>query len=206
MGGTPVNIVRALYARFRQLIHEFAKFGVIGVIGVVITNGGYAILHDSFGTGPVTATTVATIVATALSYLGNRYWTFVHRERTGVGRETVIFFVLNGFGLAIQDAVVAFNAYALGLQHNRTAEFAALNAGIVLATFFRFWSYRKWVWLAPSAGESGQPAVQAGGPGSGPDVAAVGGGRVPAQVMHANGHAAGTNGNGMSRPRTHSGA
>ncbi len=145
-----MTLARGLYGRFRQLIHEAAKFGVVGVVGVVITNGGYGVLHTRFGMGPVTATTIATIVATAVSYVANRYWSFRHRERTGVARETLIFFILNGIGLLIQDGVVAFNFYILGNGSNKAAEFIALNAGIALATLFRFWSYRKWVWHAPA--------------------------------------------------------
>ena len=146
-----MKVVRALYERFRQIIHEFAKFGVIGVFGLLITNIGYALLHsNTVGWGPVTATTVATIVATSVTYVGNRYWSFRHRERTNVAREGSIFFVLNGIGLGIQDAVVAFNYYILGLGGNKLAEFLALNCGIALATVFRFWSYRKFVWAARS--------------------------------------------------------
>jgi putative flippase GtrA len=141
---------RAQYRRFRVLIHEFAKFGVIGVGGLVITNGGYDLLHNHGGMGPVTATTIATIVATIVAYVGNRYWSFRHRERAGVARETVVFFLLNGIGLLIQDAAVWFNYYVVGLGHNKVAEFVALNVGIAAATVFRFWSYRKWVWLAPA--------------------------------------------------------
>jgi len=148
-----VTIVRGLYMRFRQIIHEFAKFGIIGVIGLAITNFGYALLH-SHGVGPVTSTTIATIVATAVAYIGNRYWSFRHRERTSVPREGTIFFVLNGIGLLIQDAVVAFNAYVLHLEHHKLAEFVALNTGIAIATVFRFWSYRRYVWAAP-AGDVG---------------------------------------------------
>jgi len=144
-----VTIVRGLYMRFRQIIHEFAKFGIIGVIGLAITNFGYALLH-SHGVGPVTSTTIATIVATAVAYIGNRYWSFRHRERTSVPREGTIFFVLNGIGLLIQDAVVAFNAYVLHLEHHKLAEFVALNTGIAIATVFRFWSYRRYVWAAPA--------------------------------------------------------
>jgi putative flippase GtrA len=143
--------------RFRQIIHEFAKFGIIGVIGLTITNFGYALLH-SHAVGPVTSTTIATIIATAVAYIGNRYWSFRHRERTSVPREGTIFFVLNGIGLLIQDAVVAFNAYVLGLEHHKLAEFVALNTGIAIATVFRFWSYRKFVWGAP-AGDTGTGAA-----------------------------------------------
>ena len=182
-----MTVVRGLYERFRQLIHEAAKFGVVGVVGVLITNGGYALLHTKFGMGPVSATTVATIVATAVSYVANRYWSFRHRERTSVAREGTIFFVLNGIGLLIQDAVVAFNFYILGFGHNKAAEFIALNAGIALATLFRFWSYRKWVWAAPAdaAGAS------AGGRQPLPPAA-------PPSVAHsaAHQHAPGQNGNG----------
>lgn len=161
--GQLVSFVRGLYERFRQLIHEAAKFGVIGVIGLLVTNVGYGLLHSSLGMGPVTATTIATIVATAVTYVGNRYWSFRHRERTSVAREGVIFFVLNGIGLLIQDAAVAFNFYILGYGHNKVAEFLALNIGIALATLFRFWSYRRFVWHAPAppaddaADSGGQP-------------------------------------------------
>ena len=152
-------MVRALYERFRQIIHEFAKFGVIGVIGLLVTNAGYLLLHGKLGMGPVKATTVATIVATCVTYVGNRYWSFKHRERTSVPREGIIFFTLNGIGLLIQDAVVAVNYYILGFAHNKLAEFLALNAGIALATLFRFWSYRKFVWAAPSD-DGGTKAVK----------------------------------------------
>lgn len=152
-----MTVVRGLYMRFRQIIHEFAKFGIIGVIGLAITNFGYALMH-SHGVGPVTSTTIATVIATAVAYFGNRYWSFRHRERTSVPREGTIFFVLNGIGLLIQDTAVAFNAYVLGLEHHKLAEFLALNIGIAIATVFRFWSYRRFVWAAP-VGDAGTGAT-----------------------------------------------
>ena len=194
-----MTVIRGLYERFQQLIHEAAKFGVVGVVGVLITNVGYALLHNKLGTGPVTATTIATIVATAVSYVANRYWSFRHRERTNVAREGVIFFVLNGIGLLIQDAVVAFNFYILGYGHNKAAEFIALNVGIAIATLFRFWSYRKWVWAAPADGagegaDQGQPQPagppMAQSPAPRPARVTNGDGHAPnaPDLMHANGH------------------
>jgi len=154
----PVALARAHYERFRSLIHEFAKFAMIGVAGVFITNAVYDLLYIHLGLGPVTSTTIAVIVATIASYLGNRYWSFRDRQRTGVPREIVIFTVLNGIGLLIQDATVAFSYYLPGLGHDKLAGFIALNAGIVLATVFRFWSYRHFVWGAPPADEAGDTA------------------------------------------------
>jgi putative flippase GtrA len=197
--GRLVTVVRGLYERFRQLIHEAAKFGAVGVVGVLITNVGYAVLHSTFGMGPVSATTIATIVATAVSYVANRYWSFRHRERTSVAREGTIFFVLNGVGLLIQDAVVAFNFYILGYGHNKAAEFIALNVGIALATLFRFWSYRKWVWAAPAdaAGTSaGGRQPQPSDPGAPQALQAS----QDPPMAHSSGHlhAPGQNGNGAA--------
>ena len=151
----PVALARAQYERFRSLIDEFAKFAVIGVAGVFITNAVYDLLYIHLGLGPVTSTTIATIVATIASYLGNRYWSFRDRQRTGVPREIAVFAVLNGIALLIQDAAVAFSYYLLGLGPDKLAGFIALNVGIALATLFRFWSYRRFVWVAPPVGEAG---------------------------------------------------
>ena len=165
-----MTALRGLYVRFRQLIHEFAKFGIIGVIGLAITNLGYALLH-SHGVGPVTSSTIATIVATIVAYIGNRYWSFKHRERTNIPREGAIFFLLNGIGLLIQDAVVAFNSYVLHLEHHKLAEFIALNTGIAIATVFRFWSYRRFVWAAPGDAATAAVAVTPSVPDGPPGVA-----------------------------------
>ena len=153
-----VAFVRARYERFRRLIHEFAKFAVIGTAGVFVTNGVYDLLSLHHGVGPVLSATIATIVAAVGTYLGNRYWSFRARQRTSVAREVVVFAVLNGVGLLIQDATVAFNSYVLGLGHHRLAAFLALNLGIALATLFRFWSYRLFVWSAPPADSPATPA------------------------------------------------
>jgi putative flippase GtrA len=121
---------------------------VVGIAGVFVTNAVYDALYLHLGVGPVTSTTVATIVAAIGTYLGNRYWSFRARERTGVVRELVIFAVLNGVALLLQDATVAANYYLLHLGRDKLAVFVALNFGIALATLFRFWSYRRFVWNA----------------------------------------------------------
>lgn len=142
-----MSSLRGLYERFRLLIHEGAKFGIIGGVGVLVYNLINGWLHFTLHLGPLTSATVAVIVTTITSYVANRYWSFRHRERTTVPRETVMFFALNGVGLLIQWAVVGFTTYGLG-ETGKLANVVANNVGIVLGTLFRFWSYRKWVWAA----------------------------------------------------------
>jgi putative flippase GtrA len=139
-----------LYVRFRHLIHEVAKFGVIGGIAFVVTEVGTNVLHFDTGLGPLTSNVIASAIATVVSYVGNRYWTFRHREGSGIGREYVVFFVLNAIGILIQLAAIGFTYYALGL-HGKLSYNVALIFGITLGTLFRFWSYRKFVWRAQQA-------------------------------------------------------
>ena len=44
-------VATALYVRFRQLIDEFAKFAIIGIAGVFVTNAVYDLLNLHLGLG-----------------------------------------------------------------------------------------------------------------------------------------------------------
>jgi len=143
----PVRGLAGIYQRSRQLFHEGAKFLTVGLIGIGVTNLVFIPLR-ALGLGPLTSVTIATVVATVVTFLGNRYWSFRGREGGGAAREGVTFFILNGIGLLIQYAVLGFSNYALGLT-TKIENVIALNIGIGLGTLFRFWSYRKWVWVPP---------------------------------------------------------
>lgn len=155
-----MDSARRLYLRFRHLIHEGAKFGVVGIIGVIITDGGTNLLKSHTTMGWLSATAIATVVATAFAYVASRYWTFRHRERTTVHKETVLFFAFNGVGLLIQLACVGFVVHVLGMTDKLPAN-AGLLVGIGLGTIFRWFSYRKWVWTdKPSAPTVGHEALE----------------------------------------------
>jgi putative flippase GtrA len=145
-----VRIAVDLYRRFAHLVHEVAKFGVIGVLNFIITIGIADTLHLVLGMGPLKAFGVGTVVATTFSYFANRYWTFRHRDTSGLGREYVLFFLLNGVALVITWVFIAVTHYILGLQ-NGIAYNAAEVVGTAAATLFRFWAYKKWVFLPASA-------------------------------------------------------
>jgi putative flippase GtrA len=199
-----VNLVSTVYQRFRLLIHEGSKFLVIGGIGFVVTIGGADILHFDVGLGKYTSITVATIVATVVTFIGNRYWTFRHREGKGASHETVMFFVLNGVGLLIQYACIGLIQDVMGLQGKLWYTVANL-IGTAIGTLFRFWSYRKWVWHAQPAGPEATEMGAAAGPmPAGPES------REPALVppdrmfrpapAAQNGHEARQNGRGVDQP------
>lgn len=168
-----MSALRRLYERFRLLIHEGAKFCIIGGIGVIIYNLVNGWMHFTLHLGPLTSVTIAVVVTTIISYVANRYWSFRHRERTTVPRETVMFFALNGVGLLIQWAIVGLTYYGFD-ETGKLANVVANNVGIVLGTLFRFWSYRRWVWAAPQPAPAGHETIE-------PALA-----RASGQVNHAN--------------------
>jgi putative flippase GtrA len=155
-GGIPkgrsvyVSFAVNLYRKFAHLVHELAKFGSVGAIAFVLTVSAANVLHSGLGVGPLTSNGVATVIATTFAYFANRYWTFRHRDRTGLSREYVLFFGLNGIGLVITELFIGFTHYVLVLQ-GAIAYNVSLILGTGVATLFRFWSYKKWVFLPATA-------------------------------------------------------
>ena len=151
----------SLRKRCMDLIPELAKFGVVGLIGSVIDLGGAAYLHGAEGIGPMVSKAISLIAATVVTYLGSRFWTFRHRVNQALLREGMLFVGLNVVGLVIAEAVIAFVSYGLDMKHVLAYNAASL-LGTGLGTIFRYFSYKKWVFLAdtPAAAvAAGEAAV-----------------------------------------------
>ncbi len=142
------SLFTGVHRRFAGLIAELAKFGLVGGIAAVVDLGGAGYLHGAVGMGPLSAKAISISVATVLSYVGNRFWTFRHRANHALLREWAVFFLLNAMGLVIAEATIGFTYYVLGF-HGSLAFNLASVAGTGLGTIFRFWSYKKWVFIAP---------------------------------------------------------
>ena len=137
-----MSLIRDTYARFQVLIHEIGKFGIVGICSTIIT---FAIQNALYGhVGPTTAIVAANAITTIFAYVGNRYWAFRHRKTANMGRETVLFIFFNVVGTLIQTAFVDTNHYLLG-NHDRISFNIATVVGIIFATLFRLFCYRKFV-------------------------------------------------------------
>ncbi len=154
-------VMASLQRRLAALIPELARFGVVGSIGAVIDLGGAAYLHLEMGIGPLVAKGVSITAATVVTYLGSRFWTFRHRVNQNLLREGTLFVALNIVGLAIAECVIAFVTYGLDMRGTLAYNAASL-AGTGLGTIFRYFSYKKWVFLAGAPGTvvaAGEAAV-----------------------------------------------
>ena len=139
---------RSLTERLRRLAPEAIAFGVIGAGNTLLY---MAITWLALPIGAVKASVIATVVTTTLAYLANRYWTYRHHTRTALRREYTLFFGFNLVGMFIQSGAVAIGKYGFGLteQHDELTFMAVTMFGIAIATVFRFWAYRTFVFLKP---------------------------------------------------------
>jgi putative flippase GtrA len=159
MTATPLTGGRTSSA-LRRLANEVAKFGVVGISGVVVQMVTLAVLLDFMPNQPVRANVIATLIAIATNYVGYRYWVYRDADKKTRSREISLFLVFSAIGLVIQTAVLYALTYGLDL-HSKPAKMAASIVGIGVATLFRFWAYRTWVFkAAPQVEEAVEAAEQ----------------------------------------------
>jgi putative flippase GtrA len=145
----PRGGIGGLYTRFEHLVHELGKFGIVGAVAYAVD---LAIFNGllSAGLEPLTSGTVSMAVAATVAFIGNRFWTWRDRERSGLHREYALYFTFNLGGLIIALTCLAISHYGLGaiwpVFTSQLADNVAKNlVGTALGTMFRFWSYRRFV-------------------------------------------------------------
>jgi putative flippase GtrA len=158
--------------RVRALLPELLKFGIIGGLGFIVDVTTFNLLRFAGHPGllegkPLTAKVLSAALATVVTYIGNRHWTWSRRARSGLRREGVLFVVFNVIGMAIAVACLFVSHYVLDLRSPLADNVSANGIGLVLGTAFRFWSYRTFVFRHRA---DPAPATQ---PGRDPDVTAV---------------------------------
>jgi putative flippase GtrA len=131
---------------------EVGKFGAVGAAAYLVTVAVSNLLR--FGpprTGPVTALAIAMVVGATFSYVANRHWTWRHKQRSGVGREYSLFLLLSVVGFGLTEVPVVVSEYVLRLHSPLAYNVAGNLIGTGLGTVWRFWSFRRWVFLEPVA-------------------------------------------------------
>jgi putative flippase GtrA len=138
----------SLTQRLRRLAPEVLAFGVIGAGNSALY---LAITYVALPIGAVKATVLATVITTTLAYLANRYWTYRNHARSAMKREYLLFFGFNLAGMVIQSGGVAVAKYGFHLNEvtHKLLIMAITVGGIGVATIFRFWAYRTFVFLKP---------------------------------------------------------
>lgn len=151
---------------FRRLLREAAKFGAVGGAGLLVNLVVFNLVRHLSGIPVVRASVIATIVSIAFNYVGFRYFTYRDRDKGGRTKELTLFLLFSAVGLVIENGILYTATYGFGwdtpLQSN-----VFKFIGIGIATLFRFWSYRSWVFRAlpvrepvTAAGTAGQAGAE----------------------------------------------
>ncbi|GIF03380.1 GtrA family protein [Actinoplanes siamensis] len=134
--------------------HEAAKFLVVGGICFLATTAvNYLLKLTVLRDKPVTALAFATVLATILSYVLNREWSFRTRGGREQHHEAALFFAVSAIGIGLNLIPLAVSRYVLDLRvpdvGRPAQEIADFVSGIVLGTLvamvFRLWAVKRFV-------------------------------------------------------------
>ncbi len=141
---------RGLALRHRELV----KFAMVGGTAYMVDTTIFLLLKTTvLEPKPVTAKILAVLVATIVSYVLNREWSFRTRGGRERRHEAALFFAVSGIGLVINATPLWVSRYVLDLQTpevslliQEIADFVSANVlGTFVAMLFRWWAFRRYV-------------------------------------------------------------
>jgi putative flippase GtrA len=133
---------------------ELLKFAAVGLVCFLVTNVvNYGLKFTILNDNPVTALAIAVVIATIVSYVLNREWSFRTRGGREGPHEAALFFLISGVGVGLNSAPLFLSRYVFMLEVPHVSllvqEIADFGSGIILGTLittvFRWWAFRKWV-------------------------------------------------------------
>jgi putative flippase GtrA len=141
---------RAIAIKHRELV----KFALVGGTTWVIDTAVFLALKSTvLEPKPLTAKIIAVLMATIVSYVLNREWSFRTRGGRERHHEAALFFLISGVGVAVYSAPLAVSRYVLDLQvpavsllSQNVADFVSGQIiGVIVGMAFRWWAFRRFV-------------------------------------------------------------
>jgi putative flippase GtrA len=141
---------RAIAIKHRELV----KFALVGGTTWVIDTAIFLVLKSTvLEPKPLTAKIIAVLMATIVSYVLNREWSFRTRGGRERHHEAALFFLISGVGVAVYSAPLAVSRYVLDLQvpavsllSQNVADFVSGQIiGVIAGMAFRWWAFRRFV-------------------------------------------------------------
>ena len=146
-----IEVWRTVWAHVsRQVPAEVLSFLAVGGAGYVVDVAAFNYLlsvHPFAGHDPSLARTAAVGVAMCVTYFGNRLFTWRGAGLADRHREVILFVVFNVIGLSFSVFTLWLSHDVLGLTSRLADNISANVVGLALGTAFRFWSYRRFVFV-----------------------------------------------------------
>ena len=141
---------------------ELGRFAVVGAAAYGADVAVFNLLRLT-GTAPVGAKALSSVLAVAVAFAGSRWWTWPDRSGPGLARQSALFVLFSGLAAGLQLLCLVVSRDLLGLRDAVSDNVSANVVGMALATAFRFWTFRTFV-FAPDG--SGRDSVRPAGGGT----------------------------------------
>ncbi|WP_062463434.1 GtrA family protein [Demequina soli] len=148
----------AVWRWVRGRAGELTRFGVVGIVGVLVNLGVFNLLRlgplspDAEVAGGVdrvvTAKIIATLASILFAWVAHREWTYRGRSRHRPAREAVLFALINGVALVVEAGVLFVSHHWWGLDTVLDDNLFSL-VGIGLGTVTRYVGYGLFVFHPP---------------------------------------------------------
>ncbi|MDO5672144.1 MAG: GtrA family protein [Actinomycetaceae bacterium] len=138
-------------ALLREILAFLGVGGIAFLVDFLVYNG--LVFYEpltTVGRGilfhyPVAAKVIAIGLASCVTYIGNKVWTYGRRNTLVTTSSIVSFIIINLVASGLQLACLGFSRYVLSLSSLLSDNIFGTVIGQVLATSFRFFTYRIWV-------------------------------------------------------------
>ncbi|MFI1932445.1 GtrA family protein [Streptomyces sp. NPDC020330] len=131
--------------RMQGGVGEAGRFGAVGAVGWAVDTAVFNLCLNVLNLQTVRSGIIATTAAIGANYLGNRYWTYRDHDKSHYAREAMLYVLFSGVGMIIQNGILALSHYGFGYTSTMADNLAKNVVGLGLASGFRFWAYRTWV-------------------------------------------------------------
>ena len=132
--------------RLGRLVIQFGKFGLVGIVGLIIDTAVLYGLMDGLGLGPYSARLLSFLAAATTTWVLNRSFTFRGAHDGTLLRQWAKFLAANAFGGVINYLV--FAALITGTTLVSDHRFLGVAAGSIAGMFFNFAASKKLVFRA----------------------------------------------------------
>lgn len=135
----------------RPALREAVRFLLVGGVATLVDIGAFNVLHVALGVGPLSSKVASTVLGGVVAFVGNRQWSFGAGTSGRLRHQALAFALVSlaALGLALLPLAVA--RYVLGMTGVVALNIAGNGIGLVLATAFRFWGCRRWVFESAPA-------------------------------------------------------
>lgn len=126
-----------------DVLKQFAKFGVVGVLSFLLDYVILIALTQLFGLNAVLAGAISYLISTIFNYLASMRFVFTHKEGNSRGREFVLFCALSFVGLVLNEIIIWIGTGIFGDEVGVLTIIKVVSA--VIVSLWNFFSRRHWL-------------------------------------------------------------